>query len=149
MLTPEQRQQVYELLAYVYTKASPSLAKSRHSAWDVFNHRVRFSAGTGTLGHFISKLCNVWGIQSLPMEHLILFDALELVQDDVLRYLSREHEPACMRAIRIAQEWREARNAKRTEDSGNANGPDTDLALWGREDGLDADAPPDAGVLPI
>lgn len=139
---------VHELLAHVYTKASPQLAKSRHSAWDVFNHRVRFSAGSGTLGQFLSRLCNVWGIQSLPLVAIDIQNALEPRTDAVLRYIHTEHIVPCMEAIRIAQQWREQRNASR-ENAGSADGAEPDPALRGREDGEHADAAPDATVLPF
>lgn len=137
-LKPEQRDQVSELLAFVYQKAGKHLAKSRHNAHDVFNHRVRFCAGASTLGHFVSRLSNKWGIQSLPARALELVDALEPHETAVLHYLSTEHIPACARAIAIVQRWREAKkyaDADSREDHGDAGAGDAALALWDREDG--------------
>ena len=143
---PEWRDALDELLAHVYTKARPALARSRHSAWDVFNHRVRFSTGAATLGAFISRLSNCWGIQSLPIRAQALLDGLEHYEDAVLRYLQQEHVPACMRAIIIAKQMKEDASAKRSQDRGDSRGPIADAPLWGREDGLDADAPETDGL---
>jgi hypothetical protein len=150
-LTPEQRDTVSMLLATIYDKAGKQLSKSRHSAHDVFNHRVRFRANCPSVGQFVSKLSNEWGIQSLPPNALELVDALEPCERDVLRYLRTEHIPACMRAIVIVQRWREERktqyaNANCAQDRRNAGNAHATPALWDGEDGVNAGAAHDDTV---
>jgi len=149
-LTPEERDKVSRLLAFVYVKAGPKLARSRHSAYDVFNHRVRFCAGAATLGRFISRLSNAWGIQSLPMEALEIVEDLEPREDAVLHYLSTEHIPACARGIAIAHQLKEEKannaNAAGRKNRRNVGASDPTTSLWDREDGLDTDAAPDGDL---
>ncbi len=150
-LSEEQRDLVSQLLAHIYMKAGKQLARSRHSAHDVFNHRVRFHANKPTLGQFASKLSNNWGIQSLPVDVLPIIEALEPVQKAVLRYLRVEHIPACMRAIALVQDWREQRkhgNANRGEDRWDARNRDAAPALWDGEDGFNAESAHDDFVGP-
>lgn len=147
-LSEEERNHVSELLALVYWKAGAKLAKSRHNAHDVFNHRVRFCAGSATLGAFVSRLANKWGIQSLSPRALELVTALEPVEAAVLHYLSTEHIPACARAIIIVQRWREERDkangkAKRAGDDRDTGATNATASLWDGEDREHADAAPD------
>jgi len=132
-LTSEEREDVSQLLAYVYVKAGPRLAKSRHSAYDVFNHRVRFCAGAATLGAFVSRLSNSWGIQSLPLEALAIVERLEPREAAVLHYLSTEHIPACARGIVIAKQLKEERKVNAKADGrdnlGNAGAADAAFAF--------------------
>lgn len=140
-LSEEQRDLVSQLLAHIYMKAGKQLARSRHSAYDVFNHRVRFRANQPLLGRFVSKLSNQWGIQSLPVEALALIDELEPVQKAVLRYLRHEHIPACLRAIAIVQDWREERKHATTadhEDRRDVGDNQPALALRNGEDRVDS-----------
>ncbi len=147
-LSEEQRDLVSQLLAHIYIKAGKQLARSRHNAHDVFNHRVRFRANQPSLGRFVSKLSNQWGIQSLPVEALALVEALEPVQKSVLRYLRHEHIPACMRAIAVAQEWRAERNGTHRAHRGDAGDHQSLAALWDGKDGLNAESTDDEAVGP-
>ena len=82
------------LLAKIYSIVN---WKKMHikNAYDVFNHRVRAASRRATLYEAVSKLCNYFGLQSIPIELM-----------NVLNKLSREHIAICMMAIIKAKEMK-------------------------------------------
>jgi len=107
MLSNEQEQALIELLAQVYRKTPWGKMRTRHNPHDIFNHRVRAAARRGTLFQFCSKLCNSFGLQSLPQECVGPLEILRPHEIQVLNALSTEHIPYCILAIARAKELKE------------------------------------------
>lgn len=101
------RSLLIDLLAIVYNRISWSKMKTRHNPHDIFNHRVRAAARRANINQFASKLCNYFGLQTLPTETINLLWALEEVQEKALNMLYQEHIPICVMAIAKAKEIRE------------------------------------------
>lgn len=73
--------------------------KSPHDVW---NHRVRAAARMPTLGQFMSKLSNFFGLQSCSIRALQLEAALRPYERELLNLAFREHIPIAMRAALMA-----------------------------------------------
>jgi hypothetical protein len=114
-LSAEQQARLVELLALIYRHVPWARVHVRN-VWDVWNHRVRAAAAAETLGAFVSRLCNWFGIQSLPPEHLALVDAMAPDTRRLLDLVAREHIPLCMRAVLMVRGERTARRARVTEE---------------------------------
>lgn len=91
-------------LAIIYSNISWRKIKTNKNAHDVFNHRVRAASRRGTLYEFASRLCNYFGMQSIPFEAQELLELLRPYEREVLNLLQREHIPYCVRAIIKAKE---------------------------------------------
>ena len=91
MLAPEMRDTVIYLLATIYRAVPWHKMRTRHRHADIFNHRVRAAAAAATLPEFCSKLCNFFGVQSLPDAAMDALQALEGHDDDVLNAIMAEH----------------------------------------------------------
>ena len=105
---------VVELLAIIYNRIPWSKMRTRHNAHDIFNHRVRAASRRENLFQFTSKLCNYFGLQSLPEEALPLIQKLRRDEEKVLDKLYDEHIPLCVMAIVRAKEMR---NQKKGESN--------------------------------
>lgn len=92
-----------QFLAWVYMKIPWQKMRTQKNPHDIFNHRVRASARRGTLYEFASKLCNYFGLQTLPAEAQEALDTLRPFEADVLKVLNTEHIPFCVRAIMEAK----------------------------------------------
>ena len=93
------------LLAKIYSIVN---WKKMHikNAYDVFNHRVRAASRRATLYEAVSKLCNYFGLQSIPIELMNDINNLRKNETEVLNKLSREHIAICMMAIIKAKEMK-------------------------------------------
>ncbi|MEN2997778.1 MAG: hypothetical protein ABDH28_01895 [Brevinematia bacterium] len=112
MLHEELEGKVVELLARVYNRIDFKKIRTSKNIHDVFNHRVRAASRRESLGEFISKLCNYFGIQSLPQEVLPLIAYLEPYSKIVLSALYTEHIPLCLKAIVKAKEIRSKKDVE-------------------------------------
>ena len=107
MLQSKDEENLINFLALVYKRIPWKKMHTSKNPHDIFNHRVRAAARRGTLYQFASKLCNYFGLQTLPLEAQKLLDKLRPVQVDILNTLSIEHIPFCVRAIMRAKELKE------------------------------------------
>ncbi len=98
-----------ELLAIIYNRVPWSKMHTGKNVHDVFNHRVRAASRRATLSEAVSKLCNYFGLQSLPVEAVRLVEELRPVERDVLNKLYTEHIILSMQAILRAREQRAER----------------------------------------
>jgi len=96
------------LLALIYSEIDWRKNKV-NSPWDVFNHRVRAASRKRTIGEFVSKLCNYFGIQSLPLTANKIINALSNHQNEVLNYIYSEHIPITLKAIEMGKKIKENR----------------------------------------
>jgi hypothetical protein len=104
MLRNDQEIQLIELLAQMYCKIPWGKMKTAKNPHDIFNHRVRAAARRATLYECISRLANMFGMQTIPVETQAVLDALRPHEVAVLNALSQEHIPLCVRAIIRAKE---------------------------------------------
>lgn len=95
-----------ELLAIVYGAVDWRRAAGSKFRWDVWNHRVRAAATRATIGGFVSRLCNHFGLQSLPPEALELVERLRPHEAAALDLVYSEHVPIAMAAVVRAKERR-------------------------------------------
>jgi len=116
-LNNEKKEALIDLLAVVYMQIDWGKMNTSKNPWDIFNHRVRAATRKKTIGEFTSKLCNYFGLQSLPLEANDFIKTIESNQDTVLNTLHSEHIPFCMRAIKKAKEIKKERKLKK--ESGN------------------------------
>jgi len=96
--------ELVNFLAIVYSEIPWKKMRKGVNVWDVFNHRVRAAARKGTIQAFASKLCNYFGIQSLPLDTVHILESLVPDQEKALNLLYLEHIPICMKAIIKAKE---------------------------------------------
>lgn len=90
-LTPEEEQALIQLLALIYARIDRSKIKTRKQFDDIWNHRVRAAATRLTLGEFVSRLGNFFGLQSLDETAVELVARLTPKEDAVLDLLYRQH----------------------------------------------------------
>jgi hypothetical protein len=109
MLPIEVEEKLVELLAVIYARVPWGKMKTAKNPHDIFNHRVRAASRRATLYEFVSKLCNYFGLQSLPLEAQALVDELRMYEEEILNTLSREHIPFCVRAVLRAKEMKKSR----------------------------------------
>jgi hypothetical protein len=100
-IDPEIEAQFVELLAEIYRRIDWRKIRVR-SPHDVWNHRVRAAARRPTLGQFVSKLSNFFGLQSCSDRALQLQDVLRPYERELLNLAFREHIPIAMRAALMA-----------------------------------------------
>jgi len=118
-MSPEQlaENQLIELLAVIYNTIDWRKIKTRHNAYDIFNHRVRAASRRATLFEAISKLANYFGLQSLPPEAIGIMQKLRDIEGWVLAKMYTEHIPISMLAIMRAKERREEKKGERKCES--------------------------------
>lgn len=102
-------EKIVELLAIIYNKIPWQKIKTNKNPHDIFNHRVRSASRRGSIEEFVSRLCNYFGIQSLPVESYTLIKELE-GKDWILNKVFVEHIPICLKAIVLAKEKRKKKN---------------------------------------
>jgi hypothetical protein len=90
-LTETQIEQLARLLAYIYRTIDWRRIRTSKSRYDIWNHRVRAAAKRPTLTEFASRLCNFFGVQSLPPEAITLIEALQPHERACLNYIDRNH----------------------------------------------------------
>jgi len=110
MLSHEEK--IIELLAIIYNRVPWSKMRTRHNAHDIFNHRVRAASRRENLFQFVSKLCNYFGLQSLPEETLPIIRSLRPDEEKILNQLYDEHIPLCVMAISRAKEIRKQKKGE-------------------------------------
>lgn len=106
MLPSEYEAILVDFLAIVYNRIPWGKMRTSKNPHDIFNHRVRAAARRATLYQFSSKLCNYFGLQTMPVEAQQLLDFLRPVEQQVLNALSTEHIPFCVRGIMKAKEMK-------------------------------------------
>lgn len=157
MLTPDIEDRWCDLLAHIYCSIKWGKINTRHNAWDIWNHRVRAAATRGTIGAFVSRLSNHFGLQSLPEDAIVIVDALDPHADELLDLTYREHIPVSMRAVSRAKAWKKAKfgayeakdpfadidkqqeepASERAENPGDHHRPQSNPARRRREDRVD------------
>lgn len=108
-----------ELLAIVYNSINWSKIKTSKNPHDIFNHRVRAASRMMGLRGAISKLCNYFGLQSLPAEAIPLIERLRPYERTVLSRMYTEHIVVSMSAILRAKQIKgrlKARDAKKDQE---------------------------------
>jgi len=115
-ITPEIEGQFVELLAHIYGRVNWGRMNTSKNAWDIWNHRVRAAATRGTLGEFMSRLCNQLGLQSAPPRAIALMEVLRPYQDVLLTLAYREHIYISMRAALLARQFRQERREREEEE---------------------------------
>jgi len=90
-LNESEIEQLTRLLAHIYRAIDWRRIRTTKSRYDIWNHRVRAAAKRATLAEFASKLCNFFGVQSLPSEAIVLIDALQPNERACLAYIDRNH----------------------------------------------------------
>ncbi len=116
MLQNEDEQALVEFLAIIYGRVPWGKMRTSKNPHDIFNHRVRAAARRGTIYQFGSKLCNYFGLQTLPPEAQILLDALRPAEAQVLNALASEHIPFCVRGIIRAKELKKIKKEAMKND---------------------------------
>ena len=104
MLPNEDEKNLIEFLAGIYSIIPWSKMKTKKYPHDIFNHRVRAAARRSTIYEFASKLCNFFGLQSIPYDLQVYLDKMRPNEEKILIVLSTEHIPFCVRAIARAKE---------------------------------------------
>ncbi|ROL55721.1 hypothetical protein D9V87_11270 [Bacteroidetes/Chlorobi group bacterium MS-B_bin-24] len=105
----ELEQKLVDFLAILYSRINWGKMHTSKNAHDIFNHRVRAAARRENLYAFASKLCNYFGLQSLPEEAQVVLDEIRPHQYWILNTLSTEHIPFCVRAIMKAKQIKSER----------------------------------------
>lgn len=78
------------LLATIAARVDWKKLRSKNPV-DVWNHRIRAATSCRDISEFTSKLCNYFGLQSLPESTIALIEELESTRDDVLEYVRSRH----------------------------------------------------------
>lgn len=105
-MSQQLKESVIIMLAHVYSSIPWGKMKTRHNPWDIFNHRVRAASRRATLGQFISKLCNYFGLQQAPPEAIAQIEKLQEQETEALNLIYSEHIYISMQAILKAKEWK-------------------------------------------
>jgi len=103
-LTETQIEQLTRLLAHIYRSIDWRRIRTSKSRYDIWNHRVRAAAKRPTLAEFASRLCNFFGVQSLPPEAIALIETLQPHERACLNYIDRNH---IYLATKSAVQWKQ------------------------------------------
>lgn len=103
-LDPATEERLVELLALIYARIDWRKIRTSRSAHDLWNHRLRAASTRETLGEFVSRLCNYFGLQSMPERAMISLEALRPYERELLDLIYREHVPIAVRAAMRAAE---------------------------------------------
>jgi hypothetical protein len=109
--------QFIELLGLIYASVPWRKMSTSRNPWDVFNHRVRAAATRPTLGGFVSRLCNWFGLQSLSPEAVALYEALVPYERALLRHVHQEHITVAMLAVQSAKQRKRSVHARSSASS--------------------------------
>lgn len=112
-MSPEQENQVIELLAHIYNAINWRKMHTRHNPHNIFNHRVRAASRRATLYQAVSELANYFGLQSLPAACIPLIRGLRPAEREVLNKLYTEHIPMSILAIDLAEQMRKEKKRAR------------------------------------
>jgi len=105
-MSQTEEEALIQLLAIIYRKIPWNKIRTSKNAHDIFNHRVRASARREKIYEFTSKLCNYFGLQSIPYEAIEKIEILKPNEEAILQQLSNEHIPISVKAIMLAQSWK-------------------------------------------
>ena len=105
-MSQQLKESVIIMLAHIYNSIPWGKMKTRHNPWDIFNHRVRAASRRATLGQFISKLCNYFGLQQAPPDAIAQIEKLQGQETEALNLIYSEHIYISMQAILKAKEWK-------------------------------------------
>ena len=120
----ELQYRVADLLATIYMSIPFKKLKSIRNIHDVFNHRVRSASRRPTIEEFTSKLCNYFGVQSVPEEAVWIIQELKPKEQEVMDMLYREHIYLCALTYIRVEKYRQAKKTKnifKTEEAKNEN----------------------------
>ena len=90
-LSESEIEQLTRLLAHIYRSIDWRRIRTSKSRYDIWNHRVRAAAKRPTLAEFASRLCNFFGVQSLPLAAIALIETLQPHEHACLNYINRNH----------------------------------------------------------
>jgi len=90
-LSESEIEQLTRLLAHIYRAIDWRRIRTTKSRYDIWNHRVRAAAKRPTLAEFASRLCNFFGVQSLPLAAIALIETLQPHEHACLNYIDRNH----------------------------------------------------------
>jgi len=90
-LSESEIEQLTRLLAHIYRAIDWRRIRTTKSRHDIWNHRVRAAAKRPTLAEFASRLCNFFGVQSLPLAAIALIETLQPHEHACLNYIDRNH----------------------------------------------------------
>jgi hypothetical protein len=90
-LSESEIEQLTRLLAHIYRAIDWRRIRTSKSRYDIWNHRVRAAAKRPTLAEFASRLCNFFGVQSLPLAAIALIETLQPHEHACLNYIDRNH----------------------------------------------------------
>lgn len=103
-LDPTLHDKLIEFLAAIYAGVRWRRMRTRHSSYDIWQHRLYAAATRPTLGEFGSRLCNMLGIQALPLGAARLLVELKPYEDDLLDLIHRESNSlATLSALRASE----------------------------------------------
>jgi len=90
-LSESEIEQLTRLLAHIYRSIDWRRIRTSKSRYDIWNHRVRAAAKRPTLAEFASRLCNFFGVQSLPLAAIAFIETLQPHEHACLNYIDRNH----------------------------------------------------------
>jgi len=105
-------EKIIELLAIIYNRVPWGKMNTRHNVHDIFNHRVRAASRRENLFQFVSKLCNYFGLQSLPENVLPIIEELRPHEEIILNKIYDEHIPLCVMAIAKAKKMKKQKKGE-------------------------------------
>ena len=120
-LSETEIEKLTRLMAHMYRAIDWRRIRTSKSRYDIWNHRVRAAAKRATLAEFASKLCNFFGIQSLPPRAIELIDELQPRERECLAYISRNHIHI---ATKSAVMWKQLTHDQLTLENSHANDSD-------------------------
>jgi hypothetical protein len=112
------RERFVLLLAYIYGSIRWNKIRTSKNPWDIWNHRLRHCATRPTLGEFVSRLCNQFGLQSIGPAPAQILQELIPFEEKLLDLAYREHVPLAVSAI---MESRKLKIARKQETEGEGN----------------------------
>jgi hypothetical protein len=116
-MSQNEEEALIQLLAIIYRKIPWQKIRTSKNIHDIFNHRVRAAARREKIYEFTSKLCNYFGLQSIPSEAMHEIEILRRNEESILQQLSDEHIPICVRAIMLAQTWKKEKKGGKNDVS--------------------------------
>jgi len=115
------------VLAYIYASINWKKTKIRPDRRvPTWNHRIRQSVTRNTIDEAVSKLCNYFGLQALPIEAIALLDKVRPYAYDVQDIVYREHITYGVQSAVAAEQLRRPRRQLSLEEIENANATDTE-----------------------
>jgi len=120
LLSLKEESDVTELLALIYNKINWQRMRGRNPH-DVFNHRIRAATSAANINQFASKLCNFFGLQSLPIAAVPIINQLRFNEKRVLNILRLEHVAYAMLSVIRAKELREIKKKQKINQEGFLN----------------------------